>query len=326
MLRPETILAQSETNSVLRAGTIERPALGRFARAVKSFDELNPTIGAALAERIEPGETVRQIIAAPKQALLGIPDAPEERRWLNMFLPWRLTPDWVLVVTAERVLVAAVDRPGAAPTVTITRIADILSFEMGKILLHAWVEWTFPCQGRADRTRIYFNAVGERMFKEALEYMRQNVTTGYAPQGNRHLEYLSDLPFKFMNIISHHLLLPDEQVQAAVYQPAVWMTRFRLLRHQRSAAMALVLTDRHVLIAEEELTGRPDSWGLITRFLPRSRIQRVALEQEQAGLWLRLTLKHQGVEQQVRIPFELDAQAELDKVAALMQGASLASI
>jgi hypothetical protein len=320
--RVETILAQSDANTVLRAGTIDRRELGRFARAVSSLDELAPAIGTALAQRLEPGETIRQIIAAPRQLMLGTRRGKWD--WLAAWLPWELTPDWVLVLAEDRVLVATVCS-GSAPVVASTAIADMLSFELGKILLRAWVEWTFPSQGRVEHTRIYFNAVSERIFKEALEYMRRNVAAGCAPSANRCLEYLADLPYKFKNIISHQLLLPDEQVQAAIYQPFTWAPRLYLLRHQQSAAMALVLTDRHVLIAEEEMTGRPDNCGLIARFLPRSRIQHVALEQEQARSVLRLTLAHQGAEQQVRIPFEAGAQAQLDKLAALMQGAGLAS-
>ena len=319
MLHPKDILAQSETNSVLRAGVLDRPLLGRFALAVNSFDELNPTIGMALAERIEPGEPIRQIVAAPKQAILEARHARDERRWYDVFLSWRLTPDWVVVLTGKRVLTAAMDRPGAAPVITATRIEDILSFEFGRILLRAWVEWTFSHEGRADCTRIYFNSVGERWFKEALEYMRQNVVTGHTPQRDRHLAYLSDLPFKFMSLITYSLLLPDEQVQAVVYQPALWTTQMRLLRRQRSASRALVLTDRHLLIAEEELTGRADSWGLITRFLPRSRIQHVTVEQEQTSTGLQLILEHQGATQTVRLAFEPGTEAALTKMVARLQ-------
>lgn len=316
-LHPETVLAQSETNSVLRAGTIDRPRLARFARAVKSLDELDPAVGTALAKSIEPGEAIRQIIAAPKQALLGV--GQKKQSWLNRWLPWELTPDWVLVVAEERVLVATVDRPRAVPVVTSTRIADMLSFETGKILLHAWVEWTCPAQNRADRTRIHYNAVGQRMFREALDYMRQGVAGFPSACNDRQLEYLSDLPFKFMNIITYDSLLPGEQVQAVVYQPAIWTTHLRLFRRQQAAARALVLTDRYLLIAEEELTGRADHWGLITRFFPRNRIRSATVVREPTSVCLQLILEHRGATQTVRLAFEPSAEAALDKLPARLQ-------
>jgi len=315
-LHPETVLAQSEMNSVLRAGTLDRPHLSRFARAVKSLDDLEPTLGAVLAEHIEPGESIRQIIAAPRQAVLRSRHTAES--WFGMLLPWELTPDWVLVLLEERVLVAAVDQPGAMQVVTSTRIADILSLEMGAILLHAWLEWTFSAQGRTGRTRIHYNAVCQRLFQEALDTMRQGPSAPQTTRGDRHLEYLYGLPFKFMNIIMHNLLLPAEQVQAVVYQPAIWTTRFRLFRRQQTAAMALVLTDSHILVAEEELTGRTDHWGLITRFFPRCHIQHATMEQEAAYIWLRLALEHRGATQKVRLAFEPGAETALGRMLALL--------
>jgi len=313
---PETVLAQSETSSVLRAGVLDRPRLARFARAVKSFDELDPAIGTALAERIEPGESVRQVIAAPKQAVL--PVRREKQSQLPAFLPWELTPDWVLVLTQDRVLVATI-RAGSTPVVTATAIADILSFEMGKILLQAWVEWTYSTQNRADRIRIYFNAVSELLFRRLLDCLRQSVMTSHPPAGDRHLEYLADLPFKFMNIITHELLLPGEQVQAVVFQPAIWTTQFRFFRHQQAAARALVLTDCHILMAEEELTGRTDHWGLITRFFPRGRIQSAALGLKPTSASLQLILENRGATQTARLDFERGAQAALEKMLTRLQ-------
>jgi hypothetical protein len=179
ILHLETVLAQLETNSVLRAGTLDRPHLSRFARTVKSLDDLEPIIGAVLAEHIEPGESIHQIIAAPRQAVLRSRHTAE--RWFGMLLPWELTPDWVLVLMEERVLVAAVDQPGAMPVVTSTRIADILSLEMGAILLHAWLEWTFPAQGRTGRTRIHYNAVCQRFPGSLGHYAARSECTSNNP-------------------------------------------------------------------------------------------------------------------------------------------------
>ena len=315
----ESVLRQSETNSILRAGVLDRPPLARFARAVASFDEVEPAVGAALTASLMPGESIRQIIVAPKQRLLGT------RKLLGrckFFLPWELTPDWVLVLTEGRVLVASVARLGAAPVITPTCTPDILSLETGNILLHSWIEWTWANQGHVDHTRIYYNAVGQRLFRNVLDSLRRDlVAQSNLPvvQGERHLEYLAELPFKFMNIITHDLLLPDEQVQSVIYQPAIWTWQHKLFRRQLTAAMTLVLSNYHLLLAEEDLTGRPDAWGLITRFCPRSRIRRAALEQGQDGLWLRLALELRGVEQEISVLFQSSAAAVIRELLYRLQ-------
>ena len=315
----ESVLDQSETNSILRAGVLDRPRLARFARAVSSFDEVEQAVGAALTTSLMPGESIRQIIVAPKQRLLGTRSLLGPYKFL---LPWELTPDWVLVLTERRVLVASVANPKAVPVITSTCISDILSLEMGNILLQSWIEWTWVNQGRTERKRIYYNAVGQRLFRNVLDSLRRDLVAQSnfpAVQGERHLEYLAELPFKFMNIITHDLLLPDEQIQTVVYRPAIWTGQHRLFRRQLAANMTLVLSNYHLFLAEEDLTGRPDAWGLFTRFCPRSRIRRAALEQRQDGLWLRISLETQGVGQEVRILFESSATAVVRELLSVLQ-------
>jgi hypothetical protein len=315
----ESVLRESEANSILKAGVLDRPRLARFARAVSSFDEVESAVGAALTASLMPGESIRQIIVAPKQRLLGTRRLLGRWKWL---LPWELTPDWVLVLTEGRVIVASVARPGAAPVVTSTCISDILSLETGNILLHSWVEWTWVSQGRADRTRIYYNAVSQRLFKNVLDSLRRDLAAQShlpAAQGERHLERLAELPFKFMNIIAHDLLLPDEQVQAVVYRPAIWTCQHRLFRRQLAAAMTLALSNYHLLLAEEDMTGRPDAWGLVTRFCPRSRIRRAALEERHDGLWLRLALEMQSVEQEIDVLFQSSAAPVIRELLRWLQ-------
>jgi hypothetical protein len=313
-------VSESEASSALRPSAIDNPRLNRFPRVFYSFDELEPAVGRAIVEHMEKGESIRQIIVAPRQML---PGAHGKSRGLrDILLPWAWTPDWVLAWTSERVLVATIDRPRAAPVVTSTSAADILSFEWGSILLHAWVEWTRVNQGQAQQTRIYFNAVGEALFKRVLDTLRHDVAvqSGFTTvQPDRHLERLAALPFKFMNIIMYDLLLPDEQVQAVVYRPTIWSNQRKLFRPQRAAAMTLVLTNYHILIAEEDLTGTRKSYGLITRFYPRSRVSHAALERGQDGLWLNLTLELNSARQEVRVLFEFGSQEAIQEMLALLQ-------
>jgi len=311
-------VSESEASTALRPSAIDNPRLSRFPRVFYSFDELEPAVEQAIVERLERGESVRQIIVAPRQKLL---DAHKAQRWRSFFLPWVWTPDWVLVLTDHRLLVATIDHPQATPVVTTIRVEDILSFEWGAILLRSWIEWTQASQGRVERTRVHFNSVGQNLFKRILDSQRHDLaaqTGRVAEQPDRHLAYLADLPRKFLNLITIELLLPDEQVQAVVFQPAIWIGRSGLFRRQKAAAQALVLSNYHVLVAQEELTGRSDSWGLVTRFYPLDRIRQVTLKQEQDTLWLDLVLETQGAQQQAHVQFEPDAQTALQELLALL--------
>jgi hypothetical protein len=136
--------------------------------------------------------------------------------------------------------------------------------------------------------------------------------------GFRHLEYLAELPFKFRNIITHDPLLPDEEVQAVVYRPAIWVCQHKLFRRQLAANMTLVLSNYHLLLTEEDLTGRPDAWGLITRFCPRRRVSHAALERGQDGVRLKLALEMLGVQQEVGVPFEASAEPSLQEMLVLL--------
>ena len=317
--RAESV-SESEASSALRPSAIDNPRLSRFPRVFYSFDELEPAVERAIAGHMEKGESIRQIIVAPRQRLLG--RHRKSRGWRSILRPWEWTPDWVLAWTSERVLVATLDHPRAIPVVTSTCAADILSFEWAAILLHAWVEWTWASEGQAKQTRIYFNTVGDTLFRRILDDLRHEVAEQSrltTAQPDRCLERLTTLPFKFMNIIRHNLLLPDEQVQAVVYRPAMWPNTRKLFRLQRAAAMALVLSNYHFLIAEEDSTQPENGYGLITRFYPRNRVSHVALEHGQDGLWLHLTPELNRVRQEVHIPFEFRSEEAIQEMLALLQ-------
>lgn len=308
---------EPEASAALRPAAIDNPRLSRFPRVLYSFDGLEPTVTHAIVEHLEEGEAPRQIIVAPRQKLL---DARKVQRLPGFPLPWVWTPDWVLTLTEQRMLVAALDQSQATPVITSIRVQDMLLFEWGAILLHSWIEWTQAHQGQSERTRVYFNSVGASIFKRLLDSQRRALaaqTGRMAGLPQRGLALLAALPFKFSNLITIELLLPDEQVQAVVFQPTVWAGR-GILRHPTTAAQALVLSNYHLLVAQEELTGRSDTWGLVTRFYPRERIRQATLEPGQDALWLNLTQETQGAQHPARIRFEPDAQSALQELLLLL--------
>lgn len=294
------------------------------ASAVATLDDLQPLIKAALVEQLRSGETIRQIISAPRQHVLG--DAAGWRRRLGIVLPWDWTPDWVLVVTGQRLLVAATTAPDEPPAITSTPISDLISFELGTILLFSWFEWTWADEGRLARQRIYFNTVSDRLFWDTLRFVRHSLITDAdlpPPVGDLGLERLAELPYKFMNLIPHRLLLPDEQIQAVVFQPDIWAIARGLFRRKRAPALTLILTNYHLVVTQEDLGYGMTNYGLITRYCPRGHVREATLERAGADLRLTVTLNHGGAEDSLRVLFEPAAEQGLRELVAKLSSRTL---
>jgi len=288
------------------------------ASPVASLDDLPPPVRAALVEQLEPGEAIRQIISAPRQHVLGLGVAGW-RRWLAAVLPWDWTPDWTLVITNNRLLAAASTSADQEPVVTATPIADLLSFELGTILLFSWLDWTWATEGRLECQRIYFNTVSDRLFWDALLFLRRSLISDAdlpPPQGARGLERLAHLPYKFKNLIPHRLLLPDEELQALVYRPDIWTSRTGPFRRKRAPALALALTNYHLMVTQEDMGAGTANYGLITRYYPRGRIAAATVTQTGGNAWLSVMLKHGGAEETLGLLFEPTAEESLRKLAA----------
>ena len=292
------------------------------ADSISSLDDLPPLIKAALKAELRPGEMIRQIISAPRQHMLG--GAAGWRRRFGIVLPWDWTPDWVLVVTGQRLLAAATASLAEPPVITSAPISDLLSFELGTVLLFSWFEWTWADAGRLLRQRIYFNTVSDRLFWDALLFLRRSLISDAdlpPPDGGRGLERLTDLPYKFKNLIPHRLLLPDEQIQAVVFQPEIWTAAKGPFRRKRAAALALILTNYHLIFTQEDFGHGTTSYGLITVYCPRDRICEVTLARTGRDLWLTVKLAHESAEDSLRIMFEPTAEQSLqDMVAKLALG------
>ena len=288
------------------------------ASPIASLVDLPPPVKAALVEQLKPGETIRQIISAPGQRVLG-PEVAGWRRWLAAVLPWDWTPDWTLVVTGSRLLAAAGTSADEEPVVTATPISDLLSFELGTILLFSWFEWSWAVAGRLERTRIYFNTVSDRLFWDALLFLRRSLIIDAdlpPPQDGRGLERLANLPYKFKNLIPHRLLLPDEEIQALVYRPGIWTAHMGPFRRKRAPALALALTNYHLMVTQEDMGADLANYGLITRYYPRGRIVAATVTRTGDDVWLKATLEHGGAEETLRLLFEPAAEPGLRELVA----------
>lgn len=295
--------------------------LERFAYAVKSIEELASPVGAALQAQLLPGEAVRQIIFAPRQNQLAA--RSRGKRWLKIGFFWQRTPNWVLALTEERLLVATIREAPDPPQVSVAPLADLLWLELGTILLYSWFEWAWTDAGQPQKQRVYFNTVSDALFWDMANAMRQTiiVRSGRAlPAGPRHHEAFEGLPFKFKNLIPLRLLFPGEQVQAVAYQPAIWGRRLAVFRYQHAPTTVVVLTPHHLLVAQDDLANSRVAYGLIARYCPRDRLRQATLERVEDDLWLNVTLGQRQTEETMRLLFEPATEPALRTILAQLRG------
>jgi len=298
-------------------------SLERFAYPVSKIEDLAPPVAAALQAQLLPDEAVQQIIFAPRQSH---PTAGRGGgKWLSAWLGEQWTPNWVLALTAERLLVVAIPEAPKLPQVTVTRLADLVWLELGTILLYSWVAWSWVSIEGLQQQRVYFNTVRDDLFWDMVNAMRHTIIAQSGrpqPEGARPYAAFAALPFKFMNLIPLRLLFPGELAHAVVYQPAIWGRRLGVFRYQRAPVTVVVLTPDHLLVAQDDLTNTRAAYGLIARYCPRDRVHGATLERIGDDLWLIVTLRLHETEEKLRLSFEPATEPALRTLIAQLEGPS----
>lgn len=313
-----------------------RKTVRGFAGRVRAVEDLAVPVQEVLQPYLEgafgpSGNAVEMILTAPAQSVLG---KREGRSWWPVrLLPWEITPNRVLVLTKELLLIASspyvvepLERINARdpeyasewslvkepPEVDAISLRDILLLEFGSILLISWIEITWVHKGQLERSRIYFNSVSRDLFSELLGRIRLAILAnfGILISGiEHHLDRLEHLPYKFKSLIPIHLLLPGEQVQAVAYRPSIWEKGFLSLRRHVAPKMVVLRTDGHLILAREDLTSEEDSYGLIAQFCPLPHVTVTTLEGKENGLELVIHLEVSGVDQEMRCSFPVGFDA-----------------
>jgi hypothetical protein len=310
-----TKLVAEDLDIEIQARARQEPSLRGFAYVVPKLENLGPALCAALASFIEIGDVPQRIVVLPRQRLL-------ERRvpgtWPS-FPRWKITPESILIYTTKHLLSAKLQ--GRRLEVTITPLDQIVTTQLGTILLFSWFEWSWTNAGKLETCRVHFNTVGDWIFRDLQQclsrIMAQHAGLDMVPisQGLQHLE---KLPFKFRNIIPLHMLLPEEELQAVVYRAGLWEPRVIFLRKQTSPATALILTNSQVIVAEEAPGLAEGHYGVVARYMPRHALHRVYLGEQGEGLLLCITLQVKGVEFEQRLRFTQGERPQLDRLIALL--------
>lgn len=279
-----------------------------FARPVVTSDDLDPIWRAALNAGLQPGEQPVWMIWAPYQAVL------RQKRPLRRDLPWEFSPDWLLVLTPDRLLLLRVPAPDSPPQVIALDLASILSLQQGTILLYSWLTVTWVGQGAVRQEMIIYNAVGEPCFSRLVGLIRERLAPHLPGPEQDHRAILADLPYKFKNLIPQRMLLPGETIHQVIYRPALWKRTLGIFRKMIAPRLAVVRTDDYLLFAEEDCSGTEGSYGFIATYLPLANVDHTALPPVQNGLEWQIALEWQGTCQELKITFPVAAEAALNKI------------
>lgn len=294
-----------------------RPSVNGYSREISDLDELSLPARQAFLGQLEPGERPQQVIFAPYQTVLGSQPGVKARG--IRFLPWEYTRDRIVALTESRLLAVDLDDDGQKVEVTSAPLDALLSLQSGKILLFSWLEWAWAQDGQARRLRCYFNTVCEHMYFNLAEAARCALLPGEpasVPDG-RGREPLNGLPFKFRNMLPKYLL-EGERVEQVLFRPSHWERQARLWRVHTRAKAALLLTDLHLLVAEEELTRSEDNYGLIVTYLPRSRVRTARVREDGGVVNLSVQTGVGTAGEMLDLAFPLEMRAELENLAGRM--------
>ena len=272
---------------------------------------------AALAELPAP---VAQAIASQGgqpagQSIVMIP--PQEylagaSGWLSALFPrWRRTPSRALVFEPARILIVEGSRAEDVRVIVIP-VDGLLGIELATLLLYAYVQFMWADAGQCHILRVEFNTVGLPILDAELGRLRAAIAPAQPAAASQAIgDPMALLPYKFRTYLNLSRL-PDEQIMAIVYQPALWRGRGpfkRALAPNRAAAF----TDRHLILIEDAGMRRAD-YTIDRRFLPRSRIRRVAFEPAAGAVSMRVLLGASDVMCEVVTAWQATAAGQLSAI------------
>lgn len=178
---------------------------------------------------------------------------------------------------------------GGTITVEQLALADLLTFELGEILLHSWIELASQNRDQLRITHVNFNSVGLEWIHPLIETVRGGVAP---PISNKpaHLAprvqvQMQELAYKWENILYAQAKASDDTVLAIAHEPSVpprWFWR------QGREGYLLMLTEERVIKVTEPLDSYP--YGKIATWVHRSRIRDVQFETTEKLATLELTL------------------------------------
>jgi hypothetical protein len=187
---------------------------------------------------------------------------------------------------------------------------DTLLVELTDILLYGRLKIVYAFNGQCKSGVCFFNTVSEDMYTNAI-YRVLNLMEGVSePAGEKDrtiLTYLESWPLKFRNY-GWDFLPPG----CCLLEGINWPTILGRFRHELGPGIALLLTDRHLVVVADEpsrswfVTENHVNVGVIVTFVPRNRISGFHIQKHNRFhiLELLVSTAHRGKCFRVRFPPE----------------------
>jgi hypothetical protein len=258
---------------------LEVPARGleRFPSVVETVNDLPAELRSPAVSALASGEAIQFIVSFPAQIQRG----------------WHYVPRQALLFSPTDVIhILASIWPGQEPQITHVCGSGLMYMKVTLILLYGSLE--IVARGSAGPTRLgmeFSTVAWERISQPARQLLQAARAATGAPTGGARISTVAlpdfeKLPLKFSNGTEIHGLLPGEELESLVFQPAVWK-RWLVWFRKPVLANTLVLLSSNYLVVIEEEPGVEQGWML--SYIPRSNI--LGIQNRPCVEWDELTIR-----------------------------------
>jgi hypothetical protein len=266
----------------------------RFPVPIHAMDDLPPGV----RDLVQPRRTPPAILRIPPGAY------PIRRTVWGIELPfgWRRTPERFLLFDQETITIVESDPLGNI-TATDIPLAALIEIRHVAVLLYAYLELVWVDGGHIEVKKVEYNSVGQYLLEREIDRVRALHPPCLSPAPAQDREaILAPLPFKFRNYLRGSLL-SDEQLLAAVFQPAI-RRAVGPLHTYIAPNRALGVTERCLIVIEDRQHQRYSEadYAILQYFYPLSHLQNITVDTTPEVGWLRLQHGAAGSVQQTDIP------------------------
>ncbi len=186
---------------------------------------------------------------------------------------------------------------------------DLLTFEIGEVLLHDWLELAYAHANETRIVHIDFNAVGLDWLKPFIASLRERVQNTNSETASNLESQIAPLPYKWQTIMQIQAKAFNETAVSCAHEPSA--PRRWFWQGGREGKLVLLMP-QHLVVVREPLEIYPHGW--ITKSCVRSHIRDARLLLTEQSAILELTLGAR----ELKFPIELP-RAHADTLTQMAQ-------
>ena len=258
---------------------VTRPGFDRHASVLQDLSELPAELQSDALTGLAATTQIQHIVVFPPQLQRG----------------WHYVPKQALLFTPSQIIhLLASIWPGQEPQLSCVEGCGLMYMKVTLLLLYGHLEIVGKGQASPARLAVEFNTVAwhslSRPLHQLLHKSRDTLGVSKAKEHDSlTLEAsLANLPLKFSNGVKIYGLLPGEELQELVFQPALWIRWLYFFRRPLLANTLLLLTTNYMVVIQEEV-GVEQGW--ILSYIPRNCIIGMQLHPCEVGGELSVQLK-----------------------------------